>query len=291
MDQGRQGRDQVDTAVVQNVRGQRRAAPASCARLQSWQLSPHACNTGADQGLVADELEEEADQDRREGGEPRTLCRLPNGGGRHPTTNVPGDSAADRGTTAAIMPEQSRMHFYLNWAKERIDEMDATLASLEAKASQVQADSNVKANQLIADLQKRRDEFQAAVKKQTEAGEAAWQLTKAQLESNWSDFEAQVKTYIDTVGKQVQQQQATFRDVAAAQMKAWREAAEKLQNEASKVAAARRGDIDAAVKQMKADASAAEARLQKLKQAGSESWTAFGAALAESRKAFDRAIE
>ena len=70
MDQGRQGRDQVDTAVVQDVRGQRRAAPASCARLQSWQLSPHACNTGADQGLVADELEGEADQDRREGGEP-----------------------------------------------------------------------------------------------------------------------------------------------------------------------------------------------------------------------------
>jgi hypothetical protein len=25
---------------MQNVRGQRRAAPASCARLQSWQLSP-----------------------------------------------------------------------------------------------------------------------------------------------------------------------------------------------------------------------------------------------------------
>src|SRR5258708_38095162 len=61
MDQGRQGRDQVDTAVVQDVRGQRRAAPASCARLQSWQLSPHACDTGADQGLVADELEGEAD--------------------------------------------------------------------------------------------------------------------------------------------------------------------------------------------------------------------------------------
>src|SRR6478736_5390579 len=107
MDQGRQGRDQVDTAVVQNVRGQRRAAPASCARLQSWQLSPHACNTGADQGLVADELEGEADQDRREGGEPRTLCRLPNGGGRHPTTNVPGDSAADRGTTAAATTRAS----------------------------------------------------------------------------------------------------------------------------------------------------------------------------------------
>jgi hypothetical protein len=187
------------------------------------------------------------------------------------------------------MPEQSSMHFYLNWAKERIDEMDATLASLEAKASQVRADSKAKANQLIADLQKRRDEFQATVKKQAEAGEAAWERTKTQLESRWDDFEAQVKTYIDTVGKQVQQQQATFRDVAAAQVKAWREAADKLHDAAANVAAARRADLDAAVKRMKADAAEAEARLQKLKQAGSESWSAMEAALAESRKAFDRA--
>src|SRR3954454_10945808 len=107
MDQGRQGSDPLDAVVMPDVRGQRRAAPASCTRLQSWQLSPHACNTGADQGLVADELEGEADQDRREGGEPRTLYRLPNGGGRHPTTNVPGDTAADRGTTAATTTRAS----------------------------------------------------------------------------------------------------------------------------------------------------------------------------------------
>jgi hypothetical protein len=78
----------------------------------------------------------------------------------------------------AMMPEQSSAHFYLNWTKERIDEMDATLASLEAKASQVQAGSKAKAEQLIADLKKRRDEFQAIAKKQAEAGEVAgWLLT------------------------------------------------------------------------------------------------------------------
>jgi hypothetical protein len=189
----------------------------------------------------------------------------------------------------AMMAEQSKMHFYLNWAKERIDEMDATLASLEAKAGQLQADSKAKANQLVADLQKHRDEFQAAVKKQAEAGEAAWQATKPQLESRWNEFEAQVKTYIDTVGKQVQQQQATFRGVAAAQVKAWREAADKLGDAAAQVAATQRANIDTALKQMKAGASEAEAQFQKLKQAGSESWSVFGAALAESRKAFDRA--
>jgi hypothetical protein len=189
----------------------------------------------------------------------------------------------------AIMPEQSSMHFYLNWAKERIDEMDAAVASLESKANQVRADSKVKANQLIADLQKRRDEFQGAVKKHAEASHAAWERTKVQLESQWNGFEAQVKTYIDSIGKQVEQQQTTFRDVAAAQVKAWREAADTIQDTATKFAAERRANIDAAVNQMKADASEAEARLQKLTRAGSESWTALSAALAESRKAFDRA--
>jgi hypothetical protein len=189
----------------------------------------------------------------------------------------------------AIMAEESSMHFYLNWAKERIDEMDATLASLETKAGQVQADSKVKADQLIAELKKQRDQFQADVKKQAEAGEAAWERAKPQLESQWNGFEKQVKSYIDTVGKRIEQQKLTFGDVAAAQAKAWREAADKINDAAAKVAAARRADIDAAVKQMKRDASEAEARLQELKQAGSESWTALSAALAESRKAFDRA--
>ncbi len=29
------------------------------------------------------------------------------------------------------MPAQSSVHFYLNWAKQRLDEMDATLAVLD----------------------------------------------------------------------------------------------------------------------------------------------------------------
>ncbi len=187
------------------------------------------------------------------------------------------------------MAEQSSVHAYLNWTKQRIDEMDATLASLEAKAGQVKAELKAKADQMLADMKKRRDEFQAKAKAQVQAGEAAMQASKAQLESQWHGFEAQVKTYFDTVGKQVEQQQATFRDVAAVQAKAWREAADKLHSEATKVAAERRADVDAAVKQMKADAAEAEARLQKLKQAGSESWAAMSAALTESRKAFDQA--
>jgi hypothetical protein len=187
------------------------------------------------------------------------------------------------------MPEHSSMYSYLNWTKERLDEMDATLASLEAKASQVKADSKAKADHLIADLKKRRDEFQVKVKAQAQAGGAALQAIKTQLEPQWQAFEAHVKTYFETVGKQIELQQATFRDVATAQVKAWREAADKVHDAGAKVATEKRANVDAAVKQMKADAAEAEAQLQKLKQAGKESWAALSAALAESRKAFDQA--
>ncbi|HVZ53317.1 MAG TPA: hypothetical protein VG986_15230 [Pseudolabrys sp.] len=187
------------------------------------------------------------------------------------------------------MADQSSMHVYLNWAKERIDEMDAALASLEARVGEVQADSKAKANQLIANLQQQRDVFQGTVKEQRDQGEAAWSRTKTQLESQWNVFEGQVRAYIDTVGKQFEQQQTTFQDVAAAQLKAWQDAADTVQGAATKFAAERRAQVDAALKQMKADAAEAEARFQKLQQAGNESWTALSAALDESRKAFDRA--
>jgi hypothetical protein len=187
------------------------------------------------------------------------------------------------------MSEQSSVHFYLNWARERIDEMDAALASFEFKAGAAKAESKVKADQIFTDLKKRRDEFQSQLKTQADAGEAAWARAKTDMEKQWNAFEGEVKTYFEGAGKQAEQQQAAFKEIAAAQAKAWREAADKFREAAGRVAATGTVDFDAALKQMKADASEAEARLQKLKQAGSDSWSVLSAALAESRKAFDQA--
>ncbi len=187
------------------------------------------------------------------------------------------------------MQEQSSMHAFLNWTKERIDEMDATLASLEAKGDRVKADAKAKADTLLADLKKQRDAFQAKAKTQVQANDAALQAAKVQLESQWTHFEAEVKAYFATIGQQIEQQQATFQGVAAAQAKSWREAADKLREAAKEVAGEQRAGIDAAINKMKADAAETEARLQKLKDAGGESWTALSGALSESRQAFDRA--
>jgi len=43
------------------------------------------------------------------------------------------------------MSDQSAIHPYLNWAKERLDEIDATLASFEHRATKLQTDARAKA--------------------------------------------------------------------------------------------------------------------------------------------------
>ena len=182
-----------------------------------------------------------------------------------------------------------QLHFYLNWAKERIDEMDAMLAFLEQNSNRAQSDAKVKSNQLLDDLRKKRGEFQDTINKQTEAGEAAWSRAKVQLENQWTAFEAEVRKYAETFGKQIGQQQTMFQQMAAAQLKAWRNAADKMSNAAAELATDHRANIDATVRRMQASASEAEATFQKLNRAGAESWSALNDALVASRASFDRA--
>ena len=180
-------------------------------------------------------------------------------------------------------------HFYANWAKERIDEIDATLTSLEGRVSEVQSDIHAKVNRILADLREKRDAFRDTIKKEAESDEAAWMHAKARLEKDWIAFEAEVQKYVETLGKQAEQNQAIFQARSAAQLKSWHDLTEKLVGDAKDFAAERGHEIDATVKHMKADAAAAQEKFEKLSRAGSESWSALNAALAETRHAFDQA--
>jgi ElaB/YqjD/DUF883 family membrane-anchored ribosome-binding protein len=188
------------------------------------------------------------------------------------------------------MQTESNVHFYVNWAKERLDEMEAVLTSLGSKVGEVQVEARDKADKALADLRKSRDIFRDTVKERAEANEATWAKAKAGLEPEWNSFEAEVKKYVESFSKQVEQQQATFKLQSAAQLKAWREAADKLGSDTRQFAAERQVEIDAAVNRMQADAAAAEEKLRKhMDQMGTQSWSALMAVLTETRAAFDRA--
>jgi hypothetical protein len=101
VDQGGQGGDQMDPAVMPFLRRQRGSPSASRARLQSRQLPAHAGDAGADQGLVDDDAARKADQDRREGRRSRALRLVPDGRGCSTAQRLRRHLAHDHGTSAA----------------------------------------------------------------------------------------------------------------------------------------------------------------------------------------------
>ncbi|MGY3419938.1 hypothetical protein ACVWZW_000413 [Bradyrhizobium sp. F1.13.4] len=129
---------------------------------------------------------------------------------------------------------------FQSWAKERLDEMEATLTFLDGKAGEVQAELRAKADELRTDLRATQSEFRNTVKKHAEANEAAFVAAKAKLEVDWKAFEADVAKYVDGFSKRVEQQRAAFEVQAAAQLNAWREAADKIASDGRQFAAERR---------------------------------------------------
>ena len=62
------------------------------------------------------------------------------------------------------MSSSSTIHPYLDWAKERLDEIDATLASFEHKAAKLQADARTKAETAMTDMRTARDQFHKSIR-------------------------------------------------------------------------------------------------------------------------------
>ena len=189
------------------------------------------------------------------------------------------------------MATQSSMHIFFDWAKGRLDEIDATLASLETSVGKLHADARVRAEPAVADMRKARDSFGKLMKEQAQAGQETLARSKEALDSQWTAFEGSLQAYIDAAGKQIDVQRAAFEARAAGQRKAWQEAIDELHKSAAAFAADRRSDLDRAVTQLKTQADAAKVKFDKLYKDRGESWTALKSALSESRDALDRAYQ
>ena len=189
------------------------------------------------------------------------------------------------------MATQSSMHIFFDWAKGRLDEIDATLASLETSIGRLHADARVRAEPAVADMRKARDSFGKLMKEQAQAGQETLARSKEALDSQWTAFEGSLQAYIEAAGKQIDVQRAAFEARAVAQGKAWQEAIDELHKNAAAFAADRRGDLDKAVAQMRTQADAAKVKFDKLSKASGESWGALKSALSESRGALDRAYQ
>ena len=126
-------------------------------------------------------------------------------------------------------------------------------------------------------------------RKQAKGSEDTSEQARGRLEGEWGLFQSEVGRYFEAIIQQSNQRQSVCEQNAKAQLKSWRKTAEEMQAASAEFAADSRAKVEATTRQMRAEAGAAEAKFERLTEAGTESWTSWNAALTESRAAFDRA--
>lgn len=187
------------------------------------------------------------------------------------------------------MASKSGIHVYTEWAKSRLDEMDAAVSSMEASIEDLRAQARANAETALADMKTRRDAFSAQIDDSRNAGESAWADAQTQMQANWNAFEAAAKSYMSAAADFAEQNRAAYHARAEAQMKAWQDTVSKLQGMATDFSGERQADVELATEKMKREADSAKARLESLSQAGTESWSAMMKALSDSRQSFEKA--
>ena len=131
----RQECDQMDPAVMPDLRRQCCPPPAPCAGLQPRQLHADAGNAKGGGAVVADQPSRETDQDRRQGCSPRALRQVPAGRGRGVAADVRGHPVTDRPaarTTRARMRSQRHQMRQATTAEVCLDAVGAARFSAAA---------------------------------------------------------------------------------------------------------------------------------------------------------------
>lgn len=187
------------------------------------------------------------------------------------------------------MTKNKRSHAYTEWAKSRLDEMDATVFVLEDKVEKLEADASTKAKTALDEIRSWRNSFKARIDENLDNGEKVWADIKIHLDNDWDRFENSVQESLGAGKDDVEQCSAAFKARAEAQLKGWKTAIAGLKNEAAKLQIDSSVEVEKAIEKMKAKATDVEATLNRLKKAESQTASALNSALTESRKAFEKA--
>jgi hypothetical protein len=161
----------MDSAAMPFFCRQRRPPSAPRARLQPWQLHAHAADAEGSAVVVADQSAREADQDRRQGCQPRPLRRLPIGRCLGVAADVCGYPDADRPAAGATRTSMTGLcgQKSRTTMEVRLDEGKAT--SSGAPQGQATMAFTAQGSRRASDLLPRRPERAEIAPQPREAGE------------------------------------------------------------------------------------------------------------------------
>ncbi|RLK50430.1 hypothetical protein DFR31_0326 [Alkalispirillum mobile] len=76
---------------------------------------------------------------------------------------------------------------YVEKMKARLDEWNADISKLQAKARQAEADAKIRYEEQLRELRKQRDHAEEKLKEVQASSEEAWREMRAGMEKAWDD--------------------------------------------------------------------------------------------------------
>lgn len=189
------------------------------------------------------------------------------------------------------MPEQRRIHEYLEWTRQKLDEVEATLVALDGSVEALKKDARAEADRALARIRTARDAFKAkadAIRIDAAAAEASADKIYGAAETQWTEVELAFQDYLKAVAGQASVVRKALTDRAEAQRQSWQSSLQALRASAAATIDQARGEVDAAIRRLTAEAEKAEARVGKASAAGDESWKAVRGGLDEAISVYVR---
>ena len=190
------------------------------------------------------------------------------------------------------MSEPSLAHDYLEWTKQQLTAIQATLVTLEGSLGSLKDDARTHAEQAIARLRTAQDEFktriEAARTEAVAANKAVAEATVAASEAAWTKVESAYQDFLKAAAENASVVQTAITARTEAQRQAWQSSLQALRASAAGAIDHARGEADAALKLLSAETEKAGTTLGHVSAAGEESWKAIKAGLDETVSAFER---
>jgi hypothetical protein len=191
-----------------------------------------------------------------------------------------------------VVTKQHLAHEHLAWAKQKLDEIDSTLATLDRSVGDLEKDARTQVDRAITRIRTARDAFKAKI--DATAGSdfaAAETITKeaqVDIEAGWTEVELAVQDLIAAAASHASVVKKALTARAEAQRHAWQSSLQAARTTAMVVIDQTRGDADTVIRRLAAEAETAEAKLGQVSAAGDESWKAIEGGLEEAISIYDR---
>lgn len=189
------------------------------------------------------------------------------------------------------MPEQRRLQEYLEWAKQKLNEVETTLVALDGSVEALKKDARTEADRAIARIKTARDAFKVkvdAIRLDASAAKAAGGKAYDAAEAEWTEIESAFQDYLKAAAGQAGVVKKALADRAEAQRQSWQTSLQAIRASAAATLDQARIEIDAAIRRLTVEAEKAEARIGKVSAAGDESWKTIKGGLDEAISVYVR---